>query len=201
MVIGQPFNPLDKRNLGNSVAEALLLRDVEPLPPVESFDGAGIYVIYYIGDYPAYKQISGKNRKDKYECPIYIGKAVPAGARKGGIGFDQPAGAVLYKRLCEHAESIKSASNLRIEDFLCRYLVVDDIWIPLGESLLIEHYSPVWNKIIDGFGNHDPGKGRYNQQKSPWDVLHPGRHWAQRLKPNYKSEVQLLKILSEFLEK
>ncbi len=31
------------------------------------------------------------------------------------------------------------------------------------------------NKIIDGFGNHDPGKGRYNQLRSRWDKLHPGR--------------------------
>ena len=27
--------------------------------------------------------------------PIYIGKAVPAGARKGGLAFDYPAGPVL----------------------------------------------------------------------------------------------------------
>ena len=32
-----PFNPLDKRHLGESVAEALTLREVGPLPPVEPF--------------------------------------------------------------------------------------------------------------------------------------------------------------------
>jgi hypothetical protein len=26
---------------------------------------------------------------------------------------------------------------------------VDDIWIPLGESLLIEMFSPLWNKVLD----------------------------------------------------
>ena len=59
-----------------------------------------------------------------------------------------------------------------------RWLVVDDIWIPLGESALIRRYRPVWNALIDGFGNHDPGSGRYNQAKSDWDVVHAGRSWA-----------------------
>ena len=31
----------------------------------------------------------------------------------------------------------------------------------LGESLLIAKFAPIWNKLIDGFGNHDPDKGRY----------------------------------------
>jgi hypothetical protein len=36
-----PFNPLDKTNLGESVADALLLQPVGPLPPEEPFIGAG----------------------------------------------------------------------------------------------------------------------------------------------------------------
>jgi len=47
---------------------------------------------------------------------------------------------------------------------------------------MIRKYNPLWNSHIDGFGNHDPGKGRYEQAKSEWDVLHPGRVWADRLK-------------------
>jgi hypothetical protein len=126
---------------------------------------------------------------------------VPAGARKGGFGLDIPAGAVLYNRLAEHAESIQAARNLSVEDFACRYLVVDDIWIPLGESLLIEMFSPIWNHLVDGFGNHDPGKGRYQQQRAPWDVLHPGRNWADRLQPHPKSEKELLKAIEAYLAK
>jgi len=122
------------------------------------------------------------NKNGKFKCPIYVGKAVPAGARKGGFGLDAPQGSVLYRRLCEHAESIKQAPNLKLKDFHCRYLIVDDIWIPLGESLLIETSAPLWNKVLDGFGIHDPGKGRYKQKKSHWDVLHPGRSWANKLK-------------------
>lgn len=35
---------------------------------------------------------------------------------------------------------------------------------------------------LDGFGNHDPGKGRYEQAKSDWDVLHEGRSFAAKCK-------------------
>jgi hypothetical protein len=75
---------------------------------------------------------------------------------------------------------------------------VDDIWIPLGESLLIEGFAPLWNRVLDGFGNHDPGKGRYQQQKSPWDVIHGGRSWADRLQPNSRTEEQLTEIVQEY---
>jgi len=50
------------------------------------------------------------------------------------------------------------------------------------EAALIRLYKPLWNSVIDGFGNHDPGKGRYEQAKSEWDVIHPGRNWAKRLR-------------------
>ncbi len=182
------------------MADALLARPVLQLQHNDSFIGAGIYAIYYIGNFPAYKPIADKNKNNKFTAPIYIGKAVPAGARKGGLGLDAPSGNVLFKRLSEHADSIKSTKNLKISDFYCRHLVVDDIWIPLGESLLIEMFTPPWNKIIDGFGNHDPGSGRYNQQRSPWDQLHPGRPWAEKLKANNKSEKDFLKELDVLLK-
>ena len=47
-----PFNPLDKRHLGESVASAMLKSPIHPLPP-EKFKGAGIYAIYYTGDFEA----------------------------------------------------------------------------------------------------------------------------------------------------
>jgi hypothetical protein len=195
-----PYNPLDKKNLGISVADALLARPVQALPPEEQFNGAGIYAIYYTGVFPAYRAVAEANRDGQFKIPIYVGKAVPAGARKGGFGLDAPPGSVLYKRLCEHAESIKSIRNLSSGSFFCRYLVVDDIWIPLGEALLIGMFNPVWNKLIDGFGNHDPGKGRYNQQRSPWDVLHPGRPWAGRLRPGPKSADRLCQMILQSFE-
>lgn len=189
----ETFNPLDKRNLGVSVADALLAKTPVALPPGESFNGAGIYVIYYTGGFPGYKKIAEKNRGGKFEAPIYIGKAIPAGGRKGALEPNTKAGPVLFRRLGEHADSIRQANgNLRPEDFYCRYLLVDDIWIPLGESLLIQQFAPLWNRTIDGFGNHDPGAGRYNGQCPAWDIVHPGRPWAVKCKPNPKDQSEWL---------
>lgn len=194
-----PFNPLDKTNLGESVAEALLQQPIGPLPPDSSFYGAGVYAIYYEGGFPLYKDVADQNKKNLYRWPIYVGKAVPAGARKGGYGLGADPGLVLFKRLAEHAASIEQAENIQLGDFRCRFLVVDDIWIPLAETLLIEMFSPLWNRKIDGFGNHDPGKGRHQQQKSPWDVLHPGRSWAGRLQPPSSDERVVREGAAEYL--
>lgn len=194
-----PFNPLDKANLGVSVAEALLEQPIGPLPPDEAFFGAGAYAIYYEGDFPLYKQVSMQNRGSLYRWPIYVGKAVPAGARKGGYGLGADPGLALFKRLAEHAGSIEQAENLLLADFRCRFLVVDDIWIPLAESLLIEMFSPLWNRKIDGFGNHDPGSGRHNQQRSPWDTIHPGRSWAEKLQPSATDHNGVRESAVEFL--
>lgn len=199
------YNPLAKENLSKSVAEALLERDLGPLSPPQKFIAAGIYAIYYGGPFKAYAPLVEKNRaaakRGRPETPIYIGKAVPAGARKGGFGLGASPGLALYKRLAEHAESIQEArSTLNLDHFQCRYMAVEDIWIPLGESMLIEMFSPLWNKVLDGFGNHDPGKGRYNQQRSLWDVLHPGRPWAEKCAPNtVKRRDELFSLCQRYL--
>lgn len=182
METSEPYNPLHKKNLGDSVAEALLEKEPQALPPVP-FEGAGIYAIYYSGGFPAYAPITAKNQKGRCRWPIYVGKAVPQGARKGGLGLEAPSGTVLYNRLCQHAKSIEQARNLSLGDFKCRYLAVDDIWIPLGESLLVEKLNPLWNRVVEGFGNHDPGSGRHAGKKPAWDVIHPGRPWARRCQP------------------
>jgi len=183
MDIQEPFNPLHKKHLGLSVAEALLARPVEELPPEKPFEGAGIYAIYYSGDFSAYVPIANENKNGKFSRPIYVGKAVPKGARKGGFGLDASPGAVLYNRLRHHARSIGLTQNLKLIDFRCRYLIVDDIWIPLGESLLIEMFAPLWNRSLEGFGINDPGVGRHKQKASSWDILHPGRSWGSKLTP------------------
>ena len=194
-----PYNPLDKNNLGVSVTDALLAKPVVPLPPKNSFLGEGIYAIYYLGQFPQYSTIAARNSDDKFMQPIYVGKAIPKGGRKGGSSAD--TGPFLFKRLSEHAASIESAANLQIGDFRCRYLVVDDIWIPLAESLMIQNFQPIWNGVIDGFGNHDPGRGRHQGQIPPWDVLHPGRSWAAKLERNKKSKEDILMELEKFFTK
>lgn len=151
----------------------------------------------YPCNFSTYNKITIKN-KDDFVQPIYAGKAVPEGARKGGLGLDVQIGENLYKRLLEHKKSIEAVENLDINDFFCRFLLVDDIWIPLGESLLIEKTKPLWNIIVDGFGNHDPGSGRYNQQISAWDTIHPGRSWAKNLQKG-KSEKEIIDQIKDFL--
>ena len=118
------FNPLDKKNLGESVADALLRQEVQPLPPGPLI-GAGVYALYYTDPFHAYQEISLRNQGNAFAWPIYVGKAVPAGARKGGFGLDTDPGQVLYRRLCEHAASIEQARNLELSDFHCRLLVED----------------------------------------------------------------------------
>lgn len=195
-----PFNPLDKRHLGKSTADALLESPVFDLPP-EPFIGAGVYVLYYIGDFPAYAPLAKVNQENLFACPIYVGKAVPSGARKGGQGDDVDPGMALYKRLNDHAKSVSCAQNLELSDFKCRFLSVDDIWIPLTETMLIERFRPVWNRELDGFGNHDPGKGRHAGVMPLWDCLHPGRPWAKKLKPCAYTAEELAKRVHDYLIK
>ncbi len=193
-----PFNPLAKQHLGESVGLAMLRQPVHALADLRSFGGAGLYAIYYKGDFPAYVEIATANRERGFVSPIYVGKAVPAGARKGGELEGSP-GNVLYDRLKQHRTSIEEAVNLDVADFFCRYLVVDDIWIPLGESLLIAKFSPLWNRLVDGFGNHNPGAGRYKGLRPRWDVLHPGRSWAEKCKPRAETADQIMLEIGDYL--
>lgn len=191
MASDKAYNPLEKKRLAQNVADAVLGEKIVPMSELKPFEGAGVYVIYYTGDFPEYGPISEANKKNKFKAPVYVGKAVPEGTRKGGFGLGDDSGPVLYKRLAKHSETIRAAKNLNLSDFYARYLVVDDIWIPLAESMLIEMFSPIWNKLIDGFGNNDPGKGRYQQQRSAWDTLHPGREWAEKCQSNPKTQNDL----------
>ena len=103
-------------------------------------------------------------------------------------------------RLRQHASSINEATNLRLIDFDYRSLTVDDIWIPLGENVLIEKLQPIWNRVIDGFGNKTPGKRRATQRRSSWDVLHPGRKFVDdlNLAPNPLTEDAISRRLEDF---
>ncbi|MFN3373374.1 MAG: Eco29kI family restriction endonuclease, partial [Chloroflexus sp.] len=50
----------------------------------------------------------------------------------------------------------------------------------------------IWNTTVTGFENQAPGKGRYLQQKSSWDTIHPGRAWASKLTPNSRNEEAII---------
>lgn len=198
-----PYNPLDKINLGKSVVDALLEQSACQLSSLESFSGAGIYALYYSGSFPAYAPIS-RGPESEGAVPIYAGKAVPTGSRKGASLTASNISSALWRRIAEHRDTIaeieRGAGNLKLDDFWVRYLVVDDIWIPLGESLLISTFNPVWNRLIEGFGNHDPGSGRYNGLRPLWDVLHPGRSWAPKCKERPETAEQIVLKIQQYFE-
>lgn len=177
----EPYNPLAKGNLGESVADALLRVPLRPLTQTGHLIGAGVYAIYYTGGFAPYAPVTARNAGNRFQQPIYVGKAIPKGGRRGGLGFDAGKGKALRDRLTQHASSIGEARNLDLGDFHYRALTVDDVWIPLGENVLIEKFQPLWNRVIDGFGNKTPGKGRASQKRSSWDVLHPGRKFVEDL--------------------
>jgi Eco29kI restriction endonuclease len=68
------------------------------------------------------------------------------------------------------------------------------------EAALIKLNQPLWNVALDGFGNHDPGRGRYEQAKSDWDVVHPGRSWAERCNGKHKDKSVILSTIEAHFE-
>lgn len=171
---------------------------IQPMPPLEDFEGAGVYTLYFIGKKGIYKNFHEINRLD-YRQPIYIGKAVPRGWRQGRVSTSSYH--ELYRRLCDHTKSIEAASNLDISDFLCRFMILENAashMIGTVEAALIRNYQPLWNCIVDGFGNHDPESGRYNQERSEWDTMHPGRIWASRCVESSKSMDDILSNVKRY---
>lgn len=194
-----PYNPLDKSNITESLVRTMLSQQCVPLPPPAPFLGAGVYAIYYRGAFPAYAALARVNQSG-CEMPIYVGKAVPKGGRTG-VSVDPAAKSQsLYDRLREHAGSISAAtSNLRLEDFSCRYRVIEELFIELAERALIQLYRPLWNGFLTGFGNHKVGEGRPNTKRSRWDTVHTGREWAASLKENKLTEEECLRKCADWL--
>ncbi|BCB86082.1 hypothetical protein Psuf_033950 [Phytohabitans suffuscus] len=156
------------------------------LATLQAFYGAGVYGLYYNGPFDAYSELS------RTEQPIYVGKADPADAEaKEAIG----QGTKLFGRLNEHRRSIaKATSTLRVEDFECRFLIVQTGYQKAAEDYLINFFKPIWNsevKICFGLGKHgDDAETRANK-RSPWDTMHPGRAWAEGLAEDQKPERQI----------
>ena len=173
---------------------------VHPLPPSNRFTGCGVYALYYLGDYDLYAKVARLNQ-DTCVLPIYVGKAVLPGWRAARATSTESKS--LYSRLREHARNVQQVKNLEIGGFCCRFIILQkaeaDLIVPV-EAVLIRKYQPLWNSVIDGFGNHDPGKGRYNQARSEWDVLHPGRPWADKLAGEPPSLEETIKKVQAYLD-
>ena len=186
----QEYNPLDYENLTRNCVQELMNRGPFELPLAEQFSGAGVYALFYKGKFKPYNSSVSLDATH----PIYVGKAVLPGARKGATEGAKAQGKSLFNRITQHTRSIEMANNLDIKDFVCRYLVVTPLWITMAERFLIEHYHPIWNVCLEGFGNHDPGKGRLKGEITWWDSLHPGREWATRLQQTKTPEMAIKKL-------
>lgn len=190
------FDPSNPNRIGEIIAGALVMQPMHPINSIPQFYGAGVYAIYYRGDFDAYRPI-----KDT-EHPIYVGKADP---QKNDAKTPTEQGTRLYRRLNDHKKSISLAkSTLNIEDFYCRYLAVVTGWQTAAEAHLIGRYQPIWNNetgICYGFGKHgDDSKTRGNE-RSPWDMLHPGRLWAASSKENSRSVSDIKHDIAEHFKK
>jgi len=177
---------------------------IQTIPVSERFHGTGVYAVYCIAKKGAYKDFHEVNRTS-YDVPIYIGKAVPAGWRQArSANAENSESYELNNRIREHGRSIEQGAGLRLNDYRCRFMILEGAesdLIGTVEAALIRSYKPLWNSLIDGFGNHDPGSGRYEQAVSDWDVCHPGRLWAKKCKGKHNSKKELLESIRDFMGK
>ena len=175
------FDPSDPNTAGRMVALTLVAQPRHSLARIPDFYGAGIYAIYYNGEFPPYASLTRRAH------PIYVGKADP----------DNPSakdalqqGAKLSARLNEHARNIcKAHTTLDINDFECRFLIVQTGFQKSAEDYLINFFQPIWNsetKICFGLGKHGDSADTRGNKRSPWDTMHPGREWANRTTENQK---------------
>jgi len=139
----------------------------------------------------------------EFSLPIYVGKAVPQGWRQArNIENENTISYELFNRLREHSKSISQVMSLNVGDFHCRFMILESetsSMIGTVEAALIRFYRPLWNTQVDGFGNHDPGKGRYNQARSEWDVLHPGRNWVEKCLGESPNPESIRKKIAQYL--
>lgn len=195
-----PFNPLDKTNLGISVANAMMLMEPLPLADVPNERGSGIYAIYYAGNFEPYQLLSDLNSDPEGpQYPIYVGKAIPEGGRTGLGLSDGKSTFTLRNRLRNHQRSVVAAENLDLDHFSLRLLMVEPIFIPLGETMLITQTGPLWNTMVPGFGSNAPGSGREAGRKSVWDTLHPGRSHSANLPSRIETPARIAQDVREYL--
>lgn len=185
------FDPNDPHSIGTQICQTMRNQPKLPLSKLEKFWGAGVYAIYYNGDFDAYGPLKKKNH------PIYVGKADPVSTH---ADTPEKQGVKLAGRLLEHAKNIAKASNLNIDDFECRYLVVTSAYQKAAEDHLIEMYKPIWNDktaVCYGLGKHGDNPETRGNERSPWDTLHPGRKWAEKSPPNKKGIAQIKADIAE----
>ncbi|MEV6203088.1 Eco29kI family restriction endonuclease [Streptomyces sp. NPDC051771] len=147
-----------------------------PPVPLASFPAApveGVYALYYVGSHSLYRPVSSS----ACAVPIYVGKSLPSGKSRSGIVVRGS----MNRRLRTYLRLLEDVHDLDAQDFLVRYLPVDEIGTIGPERLLIGDHRPVWNIVAEGFGVHTQGSVRAaTTPRTFWDELHPGRPQAER---------------------
>lgn len=215
----------DSLMYGVWAAISLLLMDKRPMSQLSNnrFMGSGIYAIYYKGKHPIYAKLSGTDH------PIYIGKADPSDSsakspREQGKNLHnrlrEHARTILNARFVldknfKYKKFTKSLMEdycdlkyppvyIRISDFEYRYLSLSSGSQLIIEDSLIKLYKPIWNKeqgILKGFGKHGDNHETRSNNKSEWDILHPGRRWAAESKTKKSTQIirrDLVKYLIDY---
>lgn len=188
------FDPTDPNTAGRVVALTLVAQARHPVAAIPEFYGAGVYAIYFRGNFAPYAPLAGTDH------PIYVGKADPDNqTAKDAVS----QGTKLSGRLNEHAKSIRKATTtLSIDDFECRFLIVQTGFQKSAEDYLINFFKPIWNsetKICFGLGKHGDSSETRGNKRSPWDTIHPGREWAAASTDNQKSPELILQQIAAHL--
>lgn len=184
------FDPLSVENVGVTLAVELISRRLHRLPLEDPFSGAGIYALYYAGSHAAYKKFRALD-KGKFRFPVYIGRAAGENAKQG-FKTTTTNERKLFNRIRQHVTSIQQVQKLSITDFRCRYLILNDAYISLAESVMIRLFRPPWNGM--SLGSNPVGGPRMAGKESLWDSLHPGR--AGRPKGSSARAAEAAKIIS-----
>lgn len=136
---------------------------------------AGFYVLYYVGGSSTLPHVFYNGLVDHQ--PIYIGKAKS-----------------LRQRIREHQRSIQQAHGIAPADFEAIVVPMNIAQAEACETALIAKHQPLWNTVIMGFGNHNPG-ARRKGAKSRWDMLHEGRAQAEDDELVHQIEPMVIEIL------
>jgi hypothetical protein len=197
-----PINHLFKSSVLQVVVDEaidfFLSTPVYNLPPGFSFQGEGVYAIYFVGQDGIYQRLGTLNRPS-VQIPIYVGQASSKGVRQGRV--EETTSTRVHGRLREHSRSIGSANNLSLDDFRCRFVLMlgkETGLIRTVESALIAKFRPLWNTYVDGFGIHDPGKGRARQLQSEWDSIHPGRSFVSKMESSPRTVEPILDKIDSY---
>ena len=107
----------------------------------------------------------------------------------------------LARRLADHRKNIsKAVTTLSIDDFECRFLLVQSGYETAAEDYLIYLFKPIWNNetgILYGLGKHGDAATTRQNKRSPWDTLHPGRTWAGKTVADARPKARIMSDLAK----